>query len=439
MKIYCIGIGGIGLSALARYYVHEGHTVSGSDSSDSELIHTLQKEGVHISIGTDPSEITDDMDLVVYTVAISLDNALLMRARELGLTCMTYPEALGIVTKGKKTIAVCGTHGKTTTTAMVYYALKACGINPTVIIGSLLSEGGLNATGDNVASPDQAKLDVRTNYIAGDSDYMVVEACEYKRSFLALHPTHVIVTNIDEDHLDYYKDLSDIHSAFQSFAEALPHEGLLVTHSNVSLVTNARKVDADCIPTKDIDLTVLGEHNKSNAQLVIALIKELGLDEEKARSGLKQFPGTWRRMEYKGKTDAGVMVYDDYGHHPTEIKATYEALRTAYPKGEYTIVMLFQPHLYSRTKLLFNDFVSVLSAVDRVYVLPIYRARLEDTSVTNEEELVNAITAAGGKADRLESLSDIPEFVESLTGTKTIVVNMGAGDAFAELDKVRFV
>lgn len=439
MKIYCIGIGGIGLSALARYYVHEGHTVSGSDSSDSELIHTLQKEGMHISIGTDPSEITGDIDLVVYTVAISLDNALLMRARELGLTCMTYPEALGIVTKGKKTIAVCGTHGKTTTTAMVYYALKACGINPTVIIGSLLSEGGLNATGDNVASPDQAKLDVRTNYIAGDSDYMVVEACEYKRSFLALRPTHIIVTNIDEDHLDYYKDLSDIHSAFQSFADVLPHEGLLVTHSNVSLVTNARKIDADCISTKDIDLTVLGEHNKSNAQLVIALVKELGLDEEKARGDLKQFPGTWRRMEYKGKTGAGVMVYDDYGHHPTEIKATYEALRTAYPKGEYTIVMLFQPHLYSRTKLLFNDFVSVLSAVDHVYVLPIYRARLEDTSVTSEEELVSAITAAGGKADRLDSLSDISEFVESLTDTKTIVVNMGAGDAFAELDKVRFV
>ncbi len=420
MKIYCIGIGGIGLSALARYYVHEGHTVSGSDSSDSELIHTLQKEGMHISIGTDPLEITDDIDLVVYTVAISLDNALLVRARELGLPCMTYPEALGVVTKGKKTIAVCGTHGKTTTTAMVYYALKACGINPTVIIGSLLSEGG-------------------TNYIAGDSDYMVVEACEYKRSFLALHPTHIVVTNIDEDHLDYYKDLSDIHSAFQTFADALPHEGLLVTHSNVSLVTNARKVDADCISIKDIDLTVLGEHNKSNAQLVIALIKELGLDEEKARGGLKQFPGTWRRMEYKGKTNAGVMVYDDYGHHPTEIKATYEALRTAYPKGEYTIVMLFQPHLYSRTKLLFNDFVKVLSAVDHVYVLPIYRARLEDTSVTSEEELVSAITAVGGTADRLESLSDIPEFVESLTDTKTIVVNMGAGDAFAQLDKVRFV
>lgn len=420
MKIYCIGIGGIGLSALARYYVHEGHTVSGSDSSDSELIHTLQKEGIHISIGTDPLEITDDIDLVVYTVAISLDNALLVRARELGLPCMTYPEALGVVTKGKKTIAVCGTHGKTTTTAMVYYALKACGINPTVIIGSLLSEGG-------------------TNYIAGDSDFMVVEACEYKRSFLALHPIHIVVTNIDEDHLDYYKDLSDIHSAFQTFADALPHEGLLVTHSNVSLVTNARKVDADCISIKDIDLTVLGEHNKSNAQLVIALIKELGLDEEKARGGLKQFPGTRRRMEYKGKTGTGVMVYDDYGHHPTEIKATYEALRTAYPKGEYTIVMLFQPHLYSRTKLLFNDFVKVLSAVDHVYVLPIYRARLEDTSVTSEEELVSAITAAGGTADRLESLSDIPEFVESLTDTKTIVVNMGAGDAFAQLDKVRFV
>lgn len=424
MNIYCIGIGGIGLSALARYYKSQGHQVSGSDSADSELITSLRNEGISVTIGADASHIRDDVDLVVYTIAIADTNVEYLRAKELGIRTMTYPEALGEVTKEKTTIAICGTHGKTTTTAMMYYAMKACGVNPTLIVGSLLADKG-------------------TNFVAGDGEpagrkggYMIVEACEYKRSFLNLNPTHVIVTNIDEDHLDYYKDMSDIHNAFQSFADALPATGILVTHSNVSLDTQAKKIDADCIDAKSIDLTVFGDHNHSNAQLVLAMIQALGLDEGKAREGLKAFPGTWRRMEYKGVTKANVAVYDDYGHHPVEIRATYQALRAKYPKHENTIVMLFQPHLYSRTKLLFDDFVAILKDVDDVRVLPIYKARLEDTTVTSEQELVDAINAAGGNAQRIESLADIPAFIDGLTDSKTIVVNMGAGDAFAELNKV---
>jgi UDP-N-acetylmuramate--alanine ligase len=420
MKIHCIGIGGIGLSALARYYVSEGHTVSGSDTSSSELVDTLRQEGVTVYDGHNQQHITSDIDLVVYTIAIADTNEELMRAKEQGLLCKTYPQALGDITKEKTTIAICGTHGKTTTTAMTYYAMKACGINPTLIVGSLLSDHG-------------------TNFIKGDSEYLIVEACEYKRSFLNLHPTHVIVTNIDEDLLDYYKDISDIHNAFQSFVEKIPVHGTLVTHADVSLTALCRTVNADTRDPQEIALSVLGLHNKKNAQLVLALLASLHLDENKIRDGLKSFPGTWRRMEYKGKTLHGIALYDDYGHHPREIAASIEAVREKYPYNEYHLVMLFQPHLYSRTRAFFDDFVSVLKGVDEVYILPIYKARIEDTSVINEDIVVDAINQAGGNAKKLASLSDIPACIESMSATHTVIINMGAGDAFKELSKVTLV
>lgn len=420
MKIYCIGIGGIGLSALARYYKHKGYDVLGSDAASSDLISSLRGEGIQVSIGSYVADITKEIDLLVYTIAIAPDNQELARAKELGIRCLSYPEALGEVTKEYTTIAVCGTHGKTTTTALTYYALKACGINPTVIIGSLLTDGG-------------------TNFVAGDSKYLVVEACEYKRSFLNLNPAHIIVTNIDADHLDYYKDIEDIHDAFQNFANKLGADGLLVTHSNVSLDTKGKKVDADCIDKKSFELSVLGDHNKSNAQLVLALTDALRLDQEKAKYGLKAFPGTWRRMEYKGRTSHGVQVYDDYGHHPAEIQATYSALREKYVKGEYKIVMLFQPHLYSRTKVLLQEFVEVLKEVDEVDILPIYKARLEDTSIISEQIVADEINKAGGNAKVVLSLSDIPQLIESMEREKTVIINMGAGNAFEEVNKVSFI
>lgn len=417
MRIHCIGIGGIGLSALARYYVSQGHTVSGSDTSSSDLIATLQHEGVDVRIGHSKSNVPSQVDLVVYTIAIQDSNEEFVEAKERGVPCKTYPQALGDITREKTTIAICGTHGKTTTTAMTYYAMKACGINPTLIVGSLLSDKG-------------------TNFVPGDSEYLIVEACEYRRSFLNLHPTHVIVTNIDEDHLDYYKDLRDIQSAFQSFAEKIPVHGTLVTHHDVTLSPLCRTVNADTISPGSIELSVLGEHNKRNAQLVISLLTTLHFDEQKIREGLRSFPGTWRRLQYKGKTLHNVPLYDDYGHHPREIAATIEAVREKYPYKEYHLVMLFQPHLHSRTKALFDDFVAVLSQVDEVYVLPIYRAREEDTTVIDEETLISAINKAGGHAFKLHSLADIPACIESIASPHSVILNIGAGNAFEELNKV---
>jgi UDP-N-acetylmuramate--alanine ligase len=417
MKIHCIGIGGIGLSALARYYKTQGHIVTGSDTGSSELINTLQKEGISVAFGHAAENVADDVDLVVYTIAAQDSNVELVKAKSRGMLTKTYPQALGDITKDKTTITVSGTHGKTTTTAMMYYAMKACGINPTVIVGSLLSDHG-------------------TNFVAGDSNYMIVEACEYKRSFLNLHPTHAVITNIDEDHLDYYKDLDDIKSAFQSFVDLIPVEGSLTTHDDVVLETLAKKVNADLWDASSIELSVLGEHNRHNAQLVLAFLMSLHFDEKKIRAGLKEFKGTWRRMEYKGKTLHGIPVYDDYGHHPREISATVEALREKYPAGKNKISMLFQPHLYSRTKALLPEFVDVLKEVDEVHILPIYRARLEDTSIINEDSVVMAINQAGGNAKKFESLADIPAYVESITNPATVIVNMGAGNAFEELNKV---
>jgi len=416
-RIYCIGIGGIGLSAMARFYAHEGHEVIGSDSTDSELIKTLRKEGIIVSIGTDENRITKDIDMVVYTISISLDNPEYLRAKELGITCKTYPEALGELTKRKKTIAVCGTHGKTTTTAMMYYALKACGLNPTVIIGSLLPEEG-------------------SNFVAGSDEWLIVEACEYRRSFLQLQPTYLVVTNIDADHLDYYKDIQDIHDAFQSFSDKVPREGALITHSNVSLNSLGAKVDADCVDSKGIELTVLGEHNQSNAQLVLALTKTLGLDEEKAREGLKRFPGTWRRLEYKGKTEHGVRVYDDYGHHPTEIRATLQALRSAYPKETYRLHVFFQPHLHSRTKIFFEEFGEALLGCDIVSLMPIYKARLETDLSVSSDDLRDLVIQKGGDAESLASIADMPKRIMEITDENTVVLNIGAGDAFAELNRL---
>ncbi len=423
MKIHCIGIGGIGLSALARYYASEGHTVSGSDTSSSAIIEKLRDEGMVVYDGHHKENITNDIDLVVYTIAISPSNEELLQAGLLGISAMTYPEALGEITKNKTTISVSGTHGKTTTTAMMYAAMKACGVNPTLIVGSLIKD----------------EHGVHTNFIQGDSEYLIVEACEYKRSFLNLYPTHAVVTNIDEDHLDYYKDLADIQSAFQSFGSRVPVEGSLTAHADVQLSVLCKKIKADLFDENTIELSVLGKHNKRNSQLVLGLLTSLHFDEKKIREGLKQFTGTWRRMEYKGKTLHGIPLYDDYGHHPREIASSVEALREKYPKGDYRINMLFQPHLYSRTHALLNDFATVLADVDEVCVLPIYKARLEDTSIINEDIVVKAINDKGGNAKKLESLSDIPAYIESVTDSHTVIVNMGAGNAFEELHKVTLV
>ena len=405
-NVHCIGIGGIGLSAIARYCHSNGANVSGSDGSSSRITDDLQKDGIKVFIGHDSSQVGGDVDLVIYSIAVTDSNPELIEAKSRGIKCMSYPEALGTLTQEYTTIAVCGTHGKTTTTAMIASMLKACGKSPTVIVGSLLSDGG-------------------TNFIKGDSEYLVVEACEYKRSFLNLHPTHIVVTNIDEDHLDYYKDLADIQNAFQEFANKLPSNGFLITHNDVSLNSSAKKVNADVLDGKNIELSVLGEHNKRNAQLALSLALSLGLLEQDARNGLKSFAGTWRRLEYMG-TQKGAIMYDDYGHHPTEIMATLQAIREKYPSGKFKLVAVFQPHLYSRTKLLLNEFAGAFTLADKICVLPIYAAREKDDGTISSHDLVEEMD----NSIYMENFDEVKNYIDKNCHSGSIVLTIGAGDVY---------
>lgn len=416
-QVHCVGIGGIGLSAIARYCASTGATVSGSDGASSKIVEDLLREGMNVEIGHDASHVPADCDLLIHTIAVGDSNPEVAEAKHRGITVMTYPEALGLLTTEYETIAVSGTHGKTTTTAMIASMLTAAGKKPTVIVGSLLSEHG-------------------TNFMKGDSQYLVVEACEYKRSFLNLNPAHVVVTNIDEDHMDYYKDLADIESAFQSFAAKVPPSGYLVTHRDVILISEGKHVDADEVDKDTIELSVLGEHNKRNAQLALALARALGIDEEAARKGLKAFTGTWRRLEYKGKTATGAKIYDDYGHHPTEIAATMPALRSAFPEGKHKLHVFFQPHLYSRTKLFLTDFANSLKIADSVYALPIYAAREEHDPTISHEMLVSELAKLGVDAHSLSHLDDMRSAIESINDEGAVVLNIGAGDAYTVLDKL---
>lgn len=411
-----IGIGGIGMSALARYYKSHGWDVSGSDSGESDLINDLRSEGINIKKYEDESNISDDLDLVVYTIAIQDTNLELVKAREMGVEVLTYPEALGKISENKKIIAVCGTHGKTTTTAMTFFALREAGIDASMIVGSLIENDGK-----------------RTNYVHGDSEWIIIEACEYRRSFLNYNPNIIIVTNIDADHLDYYRDIDDVKSAFQEFVNKLGGDGQLVIHQNENYLNFKNKNIVDGIQTLKSDLSVPGAHNRENAKLVLGLANVLGLDMNKVKTGLHNFKGTWRRQEYKGKY-FDMDFYDDYAHHPTEISATLEAIKEKV-ENKKKIIAIFMPHLYSRTKLLLDDFAKCFNDADEVILLPIYAAREQmDETITSDilQERVLEIDE-----DKLVfsfgNMNDVAEYLKT-KNDEYVVVTMGAGDIFKLYD-----
>lgn len=423
MKIHFIGIGGIGMSALARHYISLGHSVSGSDQSSSEIITDLINEGVNIKIGQNEENIIPDINMVVYTAAIDNSNSELSRARELANTntnikVLTYAEALGEMTKSKRTIAICGTHGKTTTTAMAYEALKSAGVEASMILGSLIDYKGK-----------------RTNYIGGASDWIIIEACEYKRSFLNYNPEIIIVTNIDSDHLDYYKDLKEIQQAFQQFVNRLPDNGELIVHKNEFDILNFKnKILADDYSKNDLNLSVPGEHNRNNAQLIVALGNVMKLSEDKIKEGLRNFKGTWRRQEYMGR-HFNMECYDDYAHHPSEIKATLQAFKELVKNkvvevGEKKVAAAFMPHLYSRTKLLLNEFAESFSDADEVILLPIYAAREAEDDSISSEMLAEKIKGKGKAVKLVKDIDEFKDYMQSRNNEGFVLVTMGAGDIY---------
>ncbi len=412
-KVHFIGIGGIGISAIARMFLLEGKKVSGSDVSESKVTKELRDLGADIKIGHSAKNLPQNIDFVIYTIAINKDNPELMEAQKNKMACLTYPQSLREISKNKFTIAVSGTHGKTTTTAMIAKIMMDAGLDPTVIVGSFLKG-------------------YESNFIAGKSNYLVVEACEYRKSFLNIKPTIAVITNIDNDHLDFYKDIKDIQNAFKEFISQIEKKGHVITNIKNKTVfpvlknTKANIINSEVFFDKKLKLKIPGEHNKKNASLVFAVADILGINKDKVRKSLEDFSGTWRRFEYKGKTKNGALVYDDYGHHPTEIKATLSGAREFF--GKKKIFVVFQPHLYSRTKILLNDFAKAFKDADEVLLTPIYAAREKfDPTITSE---ILAKRIKNTKALFFNNFSEIEFYLSKKLKKGNVLITVGAGDVY---------
>ena len=416
--VHFIGIGGIGVSALVRFFIGKGIKATGSDRDESMITDELEKLGVKVFVGHNASNISEDVSVVVYSPAIPDSNPEIQFAREHNIPTYSYPEALGLISEGMRTIAVSGTHGKTTTTAMIAEMLVGNKKDPTAIVGSLLKEAN-------------------SNFVSGKSDLFVVEACEYKRSFLCLSPEILIITNIDNDHLDYYKDIDDIISAFHQIAVMVPAHGYIVADMRDKNVVKALKdVGAKIIDysrigdTSTFNLSVLGEHNIKNAQATLAVAEILNISYDNALLELRKFNGTQRRMEYKGELASGVKIYDDYAHHPTEIKATLQGFRLQFPDAKIRVV--FQPHLYSRTKLLLDDFSESFFDASEVMVAPIYAAREKPDPEITAQILADRISQnyPNLKVHAFNNFKEIKEHLKKSLRTGDVVITMGAGDIY---------
>ena len=407
------------MSALARFFLHEKKEVSGSDRTSSDITQALRAEGVKLCEGHSADNITDDIDLVVYTEAVNPSTegyVELETARQKGVLTMSYFEALGKVANEYYLIAVAGTHGKTTTTAMLTDILEEAEIDLTAIIGSLRTKTG-------------------SNFRAGKSKYAVVEACEYKRDFLFLNPDVLVITNVEFEHVDYYADLADVQSAFRELVLKVPDNGVIITDvGNPNITPVLEGVETKIIDYKTkIDLNLKlhqpGIHNMMNAAAANAAALHVGVPADVAHKALENFAGTWRRFEYKGKfmSDGGAIpVYDDYGHHPTEISATINATKEMY--NRHHIIVVFQPHTYSRTTKLLSNFATALAKADLVVLLPIHAAREENVTGITGGEVATAITEKGGNAVAVKTPEEAVAYVKSHIKTNGVVVSMGAGD-----------
>lgn len=416
-KVFFYGVGGIGISAIARMLLEQGKEVAGQDLNDSENITLLKNLGAEITIGQSIDAIPTDTDLIVYSRAIEvLEPAFLQQIKALPIPSLVYPEMLGLISKDKYTIAVSGSHGKTTTTGMVAHMLGKLGLDPTVVIGSFLQG-------------------TKSNFIQGKSEYFVVEADEYHRAFINLSPKILIITNIDLDHVDYYKDLEDIKSAYRVLAQKVPDGGFVICDTGDKNIQDiVTGIDAHVIDYKENlyqrKLKIPGKHVQVDATFAYTVGKLLGEKQKDIDTALETFPGTWRRFEFKGNTAAGAFVYDDYAHHPTEVVATLQAFRELYPKNEYKLHVFFQPHLFSRTKALFGEFTHAFTDADDVVILPIFKAREIDDGSMSSQMLADAILQSGLPAQAL-SFEQAKAKLETTTfSDKEVIITMGAGEAY---------
>lgn len=410
-RIHFIGIGGIGMSALARHFLSEKKQVSGSDRALTPITKTLSGEGVQVFGEQVADNITKDIDLVIYTEAMSPDHEEMKAAKKLKLPMVNYFEALGLAMNPYYLIAIAGTHGKTTTTAMITDIFESAGKDPTAVIGSLRAK-------------------TKSNYRMGKTKYAIVEACEYKRDFLHLKPDILVITNLEHEHVDCYKNLAEVQKAFRALAEQVNENGVVIantTDANLAPVLeglNARVVDYMEFFDMQLSLKQPGIHNRFNAAAALAVAKVEKLDTAEAKKAVSQFAGTWRRFEYKGEL-RGALIYDDYAHHPTEIRATIDGVRELYP--DRRLVLVFQPHTYTRTKALFDDFAKSVGLADVVIILPIYAAREKNTSGVTSRELAVKTLEYSGDVQYIETIELAEQLVHKIATDNDVVVVMGAG------------
>jgi UDP-N-acetylmuramate--alanine ligase len=418
-KIHFIGIGGIGMSALAQMMQAQGVEVSGSDRESGPTTELLEQRGIAVSIPQNPENVPKDADLVVYSDAVWEDNPERVRAKELDTPQLSYFEMLGKVSEGKRTVAVSGTHGKTTTTGMLAKILKDAKQSPSAIVGSIVKDFG-------------------SNYVEGKSNLFVVEACEYKDHLLELSPEILVVTNLEWDHTDYFPSLAALQETFRKAIAKVPVHGTIVTNpGNPNITPLLEGVEATVIDyTKEVvpELLLPGEFNRANARAAAAAARAVAphISDATMQSALQSFHGTWRRFEYKGKTARGAEVYDDYAHHPTAIRTTLATLRT---KTKGKVYVAFHPHLYSRTRDLLEEFANAFPDADEVAIAPIYAAREVDDGTVSSEMLAEKIQAHGVKAHAFQSFETIKNFL-SQAEAGDVIMTMGAGDIYKVADEL---
>ena len=441
IHVHFIGIGGISMSGLAEILLGAGFTISGSDREESDLTAHLVSLGAKVSYPQAAENITSDIDLIVYTAAIHEDNPEFAAAKASGKPMLTRAELLGeIMENYARSIAVAGTHGKTTTTSMVSQILLETADDPTISVGGIL-----DAIGSNVH--------------VGDSDVFITEACEYTNSYHSFFPKYNIILNVEADHLDFFKNLENYRASFKKFAGNTSDDGILIINNEIDdvkyfteglkcqVITYSLKGGADIYPTDitynekgfasftpvfngkamdRVSLNVPGDHNISNSLAAIALATEMGISFDHIKAGLAKFGGAHRRFELKGHFN-GATVIDDYAHHPTEIAASLAAAAN-YPHNR--VVVCFQPHTYTRTLSFLDDFAKALSAADVVVLADIYAAREPDIYGVSSKDIADRIEKLGTEVHYLGSFDQCEKFLEKNIVNNDLLITMGAGNVY---------
>ncbi len=438
IKVFFCGIGGISMSGLAEILHSRGFSISGSDMKASELTASLEAKGMTVYIGQRKSNITPDIDLFVYTAAIHPDNPEWIEKTRLNIPSLSRAELLGEIMKNfGLPIAISGTHGKTTTTSMISEILVGCDLDPTLSVG-----GVLKSIGGNVR--------------VGHSEYFVTEACEYTNSFLSFFPRIALILNIEEDHMDFFKDIDDIRSSFTKFASLLPMDGHLVINGEIddldkiteALACNihtfgfdesfdfyATDITYDKFShatyrlhypdgTAEVKLAVPGRHNVANSMAALCCCSLIGIPMDRAIRLVAEFTGTDRRFEYKG-TIGDVTIIDDYAHHPTEIAST---LNSALKYEHNRLWVIFQPHTYTRTKAFLKDFAKALSLADVVILADIYAAREKNTIGISSLDLLEELKTLGSECYYFPTFDEIENFCLEKCIPGDLLITMGAGD-----------